>query len=275
MTGHPTAQVCQVLRIGRATAYRGQVGRPGFYQKPADPAVQAQIRAIIRQRGSYGYRRVTVLVNRTFGTGYNRKRIQRVMQLAHLTVPVHRRPRRGRPHTGRIARTRSNERWCSDCCEVAAYNGDVVRIGFVLDCHDREGLALEGWLQVPGSREIQRLFTTAVTTRFDAGRAPVPVELLSDNGSVYTALSTILRAEQLGLVPITTPPASPESNGMAEAFVNTLRRDYFAEADISTGAAILRQLPAMLADYNTQAPHSALGMQAPSAYRQALAAGVV
>ena len=275
MTGRPLAEVCRVLRIGRATPYRGLVGRPGFYQKPADAQIQAQIREIIRQRGSYGYRRVTVLVNRTFGTGYNRKRIQRVMQLAQLTVPVHRRPRRGRPHTGRIARERSNERWCSDCCEVVAHNGDVVRMGFVLDCHDREGLALEGWLAVPGSREIQHLFTTAVATRFDAGRAPVAVELLTDNGSVYTALPTILRAEQLGLVPITTPPASPESNGMAEAFVHTLRRDYFPEADLSTGPAILRQLPAMLADYNTQAPHSALGMRAPSAYRQAVAAGAV
>ena len=62
---------------------------------------------------------------------------------------------------------------------------------------------------------------------------------------------------------------------MAEAFVHTLRRDHFTEADLSTGPAILRQLPAMLADYNTQAPHSALGMRAPSAYRQAVAAGAV
>lgn len=68
------------------------------------------------------------------------------MQLAQLTVPGRRRLRRGRPHTGRIARRRPDERWCSDCCEVVATNGDVVQVGFVLDCHDRESLALEGWL---------------------------------------------------------------------------------------------------------------------------------
>lgn len=275
MTGYPVAVVCRVLRIGRATAYRGQVGRPGFYQKPADGQIQAQIREIIRQRGSYGYRRVTVLVNRTFGTGYNRKRIHRVMQLAQLTVPVRRRPRRGRPHTGRIARLRSDERWCSDCCEVVAANGDVVQAGFVIDCHDREALALEGWLHAPGSCEIRQLLTTAVATRFRAGRAPVAVQLLTDNGSIYTALATVLRAEALGLLPITTPPASPESNGMAEAFVHTLRRDYFDELELRTGPDILRALGRIQLDYNTLAPHSALGMRAPIEYRQALAAGAV
>ncbi len=38
--------------------------------------VAAQIREIIRQRGSYGYRRVTDLVNCTFDTAYTRKRIR-------------------------------------------------------------------------------------------------------------------------------------------------------------------------------------------------------
>ena len=36
----------------------------------------------------------------------------------------------------------------------------------------------------------------------------------------------MLWAERFNLAPITTPVRSPESNGMAEAFVNTLRRDY-------------------------------------------------
>ena len=44
-------------------------------------------------------------------------------------------------------------------------------------------------------------------------------------GSIYTALETQIHAERLGLMPVTTPARSPQSNGMSEAFVNTLRRD--------------------------------------------------
>jgi putative transposase len=33
-------------------------------------------------------------------------------------------------------------------------------------------------------------------------------------------------AKQLGLKPVTTPITSPKSNGMAESFVKTIKRDY-------------------------------------------------
>jgi len=44
--------------------------------------------------------------------------------------------------------------------------------------------------------------------------------------SPYTATATVLYAHELGLVPITTPAYSPESNGLAEAVVGTFKRDY-------------------------------------------------
>ena len=44
-------------------------------------------------------------------------------------------------------------------------------------------------------------------------------------GPQYTATATVLYAHELGLVPITTPAYSPESNGLGEAFVHTFKRD--------------------------------------------------
>jgi putative transposase len=38
-------------------------------------------------------------------------------------------------------------------------------------------------------------------------------------------------AKQLGLKPVTTPVTSPQSNGMAESFVKTLKRDSAKLAD--------------------------------------------
>lgn len=97
-------------------------GTPPQYAKADDPVVAAHIRDIIRARGSYGYRRVTALVNETFGTGYNRKRVRRVMEvlpeLNAWNLPRPNRRQSGRAHTGRIARGASNERWCSDTLEI-------------------------------------------------------------------------------------------------------------------------------------------------------------
>jgi len=109
-----------------------------------------------------------------------------------------------------------------------------------------------------------------VGARFGVNRRPdTPIQWLSDNGSIYTALDTVGAADRLNLAPITTPP-SRQSNGMSEAFVNTMRRDYLAGADLSTAGRVLEQIPAWIADYNAVAPHSALGFQSPQQYRSTM-----
>lgn len=70
------------------------------------------------------------------------------------------------------------------------------------------------------------MMLAAVERRFGTDRAPHPAEDLSDNGSCYTAKDTRNFALALGLVPCFTPVRSPESNGMGEAFVKSLKRDY-------------------------------------------------
>ena len=266
MTGRKMAVICRVLGISRACAYRTSAGRPVRYATAEDRVVTAQIHAIIRTRSSYGARRVHALVNREFATGYNLKRIRRVMDLHGWNLPHAARRRTGRAHRGRIQRDVSNERWCSDGLEIACWNGELVQVAFALDCHDREAIAHVAVPRDLVGTDIRQLMRAAVAARFGE-RTDHPIQWLSDNGSIYTALDTLCTAERLGLVPITTPAASPQSNGMSEAFVNTIKRDYVAGADRSSAASILAQIPAWIADYNAVAPHSALGYQSPQQYR--------
>jgi transposase InsO family protein len=276
MTGRKVAPICRGLGIGRASAYRAEKPRGSRYAKADDRVVTAQIREVIRARATYGARRTRALVNRAFETGTNLKRIRRVMEIAGWKLPRSARRRTGRAHTGRVQRPASNERWCSDVLEVACWNGEYIQLGFVLDCHDRECLAWAAAARDLAARDIQQLMGDAVARRFGAGRRPdAPIQFLSDNGSIYTALDTICTAERLNLEPITTPAASPESNGMSEAFVNTLKRDYVSGADRGSAAALLDQVAAWIADYNAVAPHSALAFRSPLQYRsEVLVAGL-
>ena len=75
--------------------------------------------------------------------------------------------------------------------------------------------------------DVRDLMVAAVEHRFGpVNRLPVEIEWLTDNGSCYLARETRRFARDVGLVPCTTPLESPQSNGMAEAFVRTLKRDY-------------------------------------------------
>ena len=149
------------------------------------------------------------------------------MKRHNLLLEKHSGRRPGRTHDGKVAMIRSNLRWCSDGFEFACWNGEIIRAAFVIDAHDREVIA---WRAVSGcgidGSQVRDMMLEAIEARFGTIRAPHPVEWLSDNGSPYTAKETRDFASQLNLVPCFTPVASPESNGMAEAFVRTFKRDY-------------------------------------------------
>jgi putative transposase len=262
--------ICQVLGVARRTAYYVVRGRAdGRHHRADDGTVLQQIRAVTNSRATYGYRRVWAMVNRTFRRGYNRKRIRRVMQLHGLMLAprVHR--RHGRPHLGQVQQPTSNQRWCSDVFLIPCWSGEVVSVAFAIDCHDRE---VPAWTASPrplAGADIRTLMDRTLWARFGetALKAPHAIQWLSDNGPPYTATATVLHAHELGLVPITTPAYSPQSNGLAEAFVKTFKRDYVNGAELRDAEAVLAQLGGWFDDYNTRAPHSALGMRSPADYR--------
>ena len=98
---------------------------------------------------------------------------------------------------------------------------------------------------------------------------PAPIEWLSDNGSPYTAIETRRFAAQLNLIPCFTPVASPESNGMSEAFVKTLKRDYVRVHPVPDAKTALDQIAGWFDDYNENHPHSGLRMRSPREFRRA------
>ena len=97
-----------------------------------------------------------------------------------------------------------------------------------------------------------------VERRFGISKAPQAVEWLSDNGSAYIAKNTLDTATALGLNLCFTPVCSPESNGVAEAFVKTFKRDYARLSILQDTSTVIMLLPTWFEDYNDIHPHSGL-----------------
>jgi putative transposase len=91
--------------------------------------------------------------------------------------------------------------------------------------------------------DVRDLMLAAVEHRFGpVNRLPVTIEWLSDNGSCYLAGETRSFARDIGLEPRTTPIESPQSNGMAEAFVRTIKRDYVRVSPCPDANTVMQQL---------------------------------
>jgi putative transposase len=141
----------------------------------------------------------------------NHKHVFRIRKWQGLRLQRHSGRRKGRLHDGKVVVMRSNLRWCSDVFEITCWNGDIVRIVFVIDAHDREVLA---WHTAAGTgisaSMVRDLMLETVELRFGTVQAPHAVEWLSDNGSPFTARETLDFAAALGLMPCFAPVQGPE-----------------------------------------------------------------
>lgn len=72
----------------------------------------------------------------------------------------------------------------------------------------------------------------------------------------------------MGFEICTTPVQSPQSNGMAEAFIKTFKRDYVDVNQLNDAVTVLNQLPKWFEDYNINHPHKALKMMSPREFRE-------
>jgi len=120
-------------------------------------------------------------------------------------------------------------------------------------------------------RSIEPVMTISIAAR-ESGVTPSELFtwrrlLLTDNGSRYTAIGTRAFARAINKRPLTTPVESPQSNGLAESFVKTIKRDYFAFGDLSDAKTVMGLLPSWSAYYNAVHPQSALKFMSPRMFR--------
>ncbi|HBU2190466.1 TPA: IS3 family transposase, partial [Klebsiella pneumoniae] len=268
--------VSRCLRVSRAQLHvilrRTDDWKDGRRSRHTDDTdVLRRIHHVIGELPTYGYRRVWALLRRqTEPDGMpaiNAKRVYRIMrQNALLLERKPAVPPSKRAHTGRVAVKESNQRWCSDGFEFRCDNGEKLRVTFALDCCDREALH---WAVTTGgfdSETVQDVMLGAVERRFGSELPASPVEWLTDNGSCYRANETRQFARMLGLEPKNTAVRSPESNGIAESFVKTIKRDYISIMPKPDGLTAAKNLAEAFEHYNEWHPHSALGYRSPREY---------
>ncbi|MZZ10543.1 IS3 family transposase [Escherichia coli] len=268
--------VSRCLRVSRAQLHvilrRADDWKDGRRSRHTDDTdVLRRIHHVIGELPTYGYRRVWALLRRQTELdgmpAINAKRIYRIMrQNALLLERKTAVPPSKRAHTGRVAVKESNQRWCSDGFEFRCDNGEKLRVTFALDCCDREALH---WAVTTGgfnSETVQDVMLGAVERRFGNELPASPVEWLTDNGSCYRANETRQFARMLGLEPKNTAVRSPESNGIAESFVKTIKRDYISIMPKPDGLTAAKNLAEAFEHYNEWHPHSALGYRSPREY---------
>lgn len=266
--------ISRCLGVSRSNLYAQRRRRQAIQNDNGDAKQSAdkdddlvqRIKTILTTRPTYGYRRITAILCRTSQCVINHKKVYRVMNKASLLLQRHT-GKRQRTHQGKVITLRRNTGWCTDAFGIQCWTKGQLQVAFSMDCCDREVISwVTSTCGIDGEL-VRDLMTETLEQRYpQARRCPQTIQWLSDNGPGYTARQTVFHGRLLGLEVCTTPSYSPQSNGMAEAFVKTFKRDYVYVNDLSSAQTVREQLFAWFDDYNNYAPHKGLQMRSPRQY---------
>jgi len=103
--------------------------------------------------------------------------------------------------------------------------------------------------------------------RFAVTEVPNQIEPLSDNAHVTGQEELRLFAVAFNPIPCFTPRKCPQSNGMVEVFVKTLKRDYITIANLPNAQAAMRQINGWIEDYNAIYPQYEISKDHQKSYK--------
>jgi putative transposase len=228
--------------------------------KEDEERLTADIIALARLYGRYGYRKITALL-REAGWLVNDKRVERIWKREGLKVPP-KQPKRGRfwLTDGSCIRLRPeypNHVWSYDFVEDRTHDGRKFRLLNVIDEFSHECLAIRV------GRKLRTTEVIDVLSDLFLLRG-VPGHIRSDNGPEFVAKSVRAWITAVGAKTAYIEPGSPWENGYVESF-NARLRDELLDGEIFYS---LREAEIIIESwrrhYNTVRPHASLGYRPPA-----------
>jgi transposase InsO family protein len=270
--GLPVARACVLLSVSRSWYYDRARGAPR-----SDVALQDVIEQIVLEFAGYGYRRVTVELQRR-GYAVNHKRVLRIMREQSWLCRLQRR---------RLRTTQSdhglgvypnrlkdreisglNQAWVADITYIQLRT-EFVFLAAILDAYSRK---VVGWNL---SRRLDVSLTlTALESALRTRPIPPGVIHHSDQGVQYAAAEYVRCAQGAGMLLSMSRRGQPRDNPQAESFFRTLKLEQVYLSEYRDFEDAHRQIGAFIEEvYNRKRLHSSLGYRPPTEFEALVAAG--
>ena len=256
--------MCELAAVSRASFYR-------HWEKKAPTEAEMALRDVIQRiavgHRFYGYRRITVLVQRE-GYEVGTKKVRRLMKQDNL-LAVRRRKFVTTTESDHdfvvhpnlaehLMVTDVNQLWVADITYIRLLR-EFVYLAVVLDAFSRRAV---GWAV---SRSLQTSLPLAALESAIHSREPrAGLVHHSDRGSQYASNDYVKRLESIGAVLSMSRPGRPWENGQCESFLKTLKQEEIDARPYHSMEELEQHVGEFMDEmYNRVRLHSALGYLSP------------
>jgi transposase InsO family protein len=229
----------------------------------------------MREGGIFGYRRLTMHLNRELESNLNSKRIYRLMKLMGMQSVIRRKKKRyiksNPQHIAENVLNRDftaqmpNEKWLTDITEFKYGNEQKAYLSAILDLYDHSIIAY-----VLGTSNNNSLVLTTLNQALEANPGAKPL-LHSDRGFQYTSITFKAKTESLMIRQSMSRVGKCNDNGPMEGFWGILKCEKYYLNHYATFQELNQAIDEYIEFYNFRRLQKRLNSQSPIEYR-ALAA---
>nr|WP_310795870.1 IS3 family transposase [Heyndrickxia oleronia] len=226
---YPIQLLCTISHTNRSSYYKW-VNRKETDQERENRGLLKEIKAIYQKvDGIYGYRRITMNLNRKMNKHYNTKRIHRLMRLVGLQSKIRRKKKWDhRPSDNNVEENilnreftavHPNVKWVTDITELKYGNGQKAYLSAILDLYDNSIVSF-----VLGHRNDNNLVFKTIKGALTKNPLHDEQRLIhSDRGFQYTSNGFKRIIEKTHLIHSMSRVGKCIDNGCMESFWGTLK----------------------------------------------------
>lgn len=224
-----------------------------------------------REGGIFGYRRLTMHLNRELKSNFNPKRIYRLMRLIGMQSVIRRKKKRYiKSNPQHIAENilnrdftaqKPNEKWLTDVTEFKYGNNQKAYLSAILDLYDNSIIAY-----ILGTSNNNAVVLKTLNQAIEANPGAKPL-LHSDRGFQYTSNTFKDKTESLKIRQSMSRVGKCIDNGPIEGFWGILKCEKYYLNNYATFQELNQAIDEYIEFYNFRRLQKKLNSQSPIEYR--------
>ncbi|WP_411675477.1 IS3 family transposase [Bacillus sp. S3] len=263
--------LCKIARISRSGYYKWLYRSPSENEVLNEEILEEIIHLYKKVDGIYGYRRITLNLNRIFSKDINHKRVYRLMKIAGIQSVIRRKRKKYKSSTPQhvvenvlnreFNAEKPNEKWLTDVTEMKYGSSQKAYLSAILDLYDGSIVSY-----MIGTSNNNPLVFKTLDLALKANPNATPL-LHSDRGYQYTSPAFKKKIEKAEMVQSMSRVGRCIDNGPMEGFWGTLKCEKFYLNKYSTFEELKKDIEEYIQFYNHERLQKRLNGLSPLEYR--------